>query len=615
MNNQYSDINKRNKQYQPSILMIGGNDIDRIKSYLVDRFSISYNTNPMPNVLFNYILVSFLDLPLRTEYEQGLITQEDIFSYLSSILESTHGRFHTILVNIAERQNTVHGLNSLIDDFVATNENVLLVDMRSIATDQSDFISQDGRLLVNQCYYEVAHTIINLEPCIGTREDLYKFKRVDNPFERRVIKIKNALYFRTEYSEPNLNKQTDGIFFVCSKDVSIESKKNFGAYSVVAINRKLVKQILSDERVVLVVGKQHDTRWIESQGLVEFNHYIREQYVNRKMVLIYGNCHTEPIKQYLTGCKWFVDNYEVYPWDPIHVIKDESYFKDNILAFCDLFIHQAIQENNRYGKGFASDNIISRLRMNAEVIAIPNVYHLPLFLFPRCMWDSFKWPILGNTLFFRDVFYDEIFSKMNGDIDAIANCCEDTRGISIDEIERKYDQFKTKIKEREQQWDIKVADFIELNFRKKCLFYDPNHPSGVFLYWVARHLLHLISGPMRGGGVADKPCLDTYEMDQFQMPISADVKSFFNIEYETNTSIRQYTKNAFNHREINEREYIRQYLSLEWQNTDCNWKLRMKSLAFFAKNYGRQVLVYLLLYNLKRLTPGYIKKWVKRVHG
>lgn len=124
----------------------------------------------------------------------------------------------------------------------------------------------------------------------------------------------------------------------------------------------------------------------------------------KKTVVVYGNCHTSVIIEILNQCRLFNENFEICPIKPVHMIKDPTYFKMKIFSECDIFIHQAIRKNNRYGKEFASEEIIKNLKTGCKVISIPNVYHLPTCFFPQ-YYEGIELRVNHGkvTVFFRDL--------------------------------------------------------------------------------------------------------------------------------------------------------------------------------------------------------------------
>ena len=123
---------------------------------------------------------------------------------------------------------------------------------------------------------------------------------------------------------------------------------------------------------------------LEVYGLIEYEHFEYFGTFRKKVVFVYGNCHTGPIKDALRKSKEFTDNYGIYPMPPVQDIKQAGI---NLNVFplerADVFIHQCIWEKNFYGMEYASENLIKRLEKGCKVIGIPNLYRMPKFLYPQ----------------------------------------------------------------------------------------------------------------------------------------------------------------------------------------------------------------------------------------
>jgi hypothetical protein len=75
-------------------------------------------------------------------------------------------------------------------------------------------------------------------------------------------------------------------------------------------------------------------------------------------------------------------------------------------------------------------------------------------------------------------------------------------GVPFEEVERRirsgtmdwkfaerWTTTQTILREKEKECDVKVADFVEANYRDHLLFYTQNHPSMFFLRYVAEEII------------------------------------------------------------------------------------------------------------------------------
>lgn len=228
----------------------------------------------------------------------------------------------------------------------------------------------------------------------------------------------------------------------------------------------------------------------------------------KKKVIIYGNCHAALIAKYLRTNINFNKMYTIIPIKPIqNIVKDETYIDSIKFEQCDVFIHQSIQLNNRYGIQYSSQNIIKRLKKGCRVIAIPNVYHLPMYMFPQ-YYEENEFKIKKHTLFFRDRLLDEVFESGGNEAAAKEEYLNENF-YDIESIETLWDSFICKIMDREKEWDIKLSSYLKKN-KAKILFFDPNHPNNTFFEYVIAELMKMLDVEI--GNINIKSRLDSYEM-------------------------------------------------------------------------------------------------------
>ncbi len=310
--------------------------------------------------------------------------------------------------------------------------------------------------------------------------------------------------------------------------------------------------------------------------MTELEKYKLEQKEGKKVVVVYGNCHTSVIRAYLENCKEFCENYVIYPIAYIQDIIDASYFTNEpAFSICDVFIHQSIQKNNRYGEEFSSEYILKILKNDCKIISIPNVYHLPLCFFPEYVeGGEFRDKI--NTVFFRDRIIDYYYQK-GASAKEIYSKYLDSELFAEYNFKGEFEKFIYKIKTREKDWDIKVSDFIIENYKTRQLFYDPNHPTGVFFTYVGSELLKILE-------INNPTYKNTKipELDSFEMPIYYSTAKYFLSNIQPKDVIRTYMGRKVLREDITVKKYIKQYLSMEWQNNTLPLFFRMKSLVLYT---------------------------------
>lgn len=305
----------------------------------------------------------------------------------------------------------------------------------------------------------------------------------------------------------------------------------------------------------------------------------------KKIAIIYGNCHTTAIRQVLEKSDDFNSEYAFFPIKAIQEVKDPEYFKGVVFSDCDLFIHQSIQKNNRYGEAFSSSRVMSGLKDKAEVLAIPNIYHLPMCYFPQYKEGKELKNKHGHTVFFRDDIIDTGIAH-NESVDEIVEAYLRKNFFTVQYLESLYETYITKVKKREDEWDVKISGFL-VDQRDKNLFYDPNHPREIVIE-------HICKGIMQKLGFRDCT-LDMNQMkplDDHEMPLCEDVIDFFSIKInEKELRIRK-SGNKVLRGEMYLKEYVEQYVSLLWQDSSCDEKV--KKISY--KKY--------IYYNFLNITRG-----------
>ena len=324
--------------------------------------------------------------------------------------------------------------------------------------------------------------------------------------------------------------------------------------NIETITSNVVKEI-RENGAYLVVGNSQSIS--KQNELVEFEEFVYEKYLGKDIVILYGNCHTGAVKRVLQSCKAFNMKYEIYPLKEIQEVSDSSYFESPVFRVCDVLIHQSIWEKNRYGKEYASSNIISKVKDTCKIIAMPNVYHLPICLFPQ-YYEKTELRYKNQTYFFRDKIIDE-------GIEA---------GKSLKQIAREYYEYKfdqkkicedyfkfiNKVREREKEWDISVADYINANIKTTLLFFEPNHPTGCLFNYYANIILKILGITNYEVDTID----NAVEMDSYQMPFLTEVGKALDIEYSTKGAEIRSTGVKIRKVKMDIQEYVNQYYASLW---------------------------------------------------
>ena len=288
-------------------------------------------------------------------------------------------------------------------------------------------------------------------------------------------------------------------------------------------------------------------------GYTEFNDFIPYTIYKKKMAVAYGNCHMAAVKSYLEREKMLQNTYGFYPLLPIQNIEDIQEY-DQVFERTDLFLYQQIRKENRYGECYASINILPKLSKEVKCIAIPNLYGMP-----KCLFPQLKRPSDANGLFCMfnngiDVKIQQCF-KEGISVDIIKNKIKFGGFYSDENIQRGWDEFIGKLIQREQQWDIKISDYILDNYKTKKLFAEPWHIMPILAKEMAQRTLDVL------GIKTNIDYLIESDLDIYEVFIYEDVKRALGIEY-TEKYIRK-SRFAIENNPRGDRMSIEDYLLLQ----------------------------------------------------
>lgn len=289
---------------------------------------------------------------------------------------------------------------------------------------------------------------------------------------------------------------------------------------------------------------------LTDMGYCEFSDFIPYQIFKKKMAIAYGNCHMDAIKLYLECHKEFSEEYGFYPFPMIQELKNIKLKYKSILNHCDLFFHQSIRKDNVYGKNYSSEQMLQYVMETCKVISVPNLYGLPKYLFPQLEVHR-RWQQDYLCPFFVDGNV-VAWLKDGKSKETIVKYISDGGVYEKDEIISMWENFKLKLYQREQEWDIKISDYILNNHKKERMFCDINHITSKMAKEIAVRVLKYM-------GYKGEILLELPIMDDMETIIYKDVKEALELEFEDHI-IRKYSFGAvsLNSCEMNIAEYIEQ---------------------------------------------------------
>jgi hypothetical protein len=367
----------------------------------------------------------------------------------------------------------------------------------------------------------------------------------------RFITYSQGAYEPEYYIDRNANRTFHG-----KKVYTYEEKKN-------ELNNKKI----------LVAANEHSYKEIsillENEGFVEFEDFLSIHYLGKQLVILYGNCHMMILKQYFEQQVEFVKKYFVR----LYYVGNKEIPSENDIKHCSIFIGQDIAEINEMnvqGVGF----VIDKLPQNCLHIVIPNLYGYKFFWpqvkerfdnidnlhigndrIPENDLSNLSWCSRGPVRWmigWRDSYIEKCLEDGMSIDDIIFNC-EYKDVFKEKEIKKCFYDSLNKLKLREQECDITISDYIEQNYQKEELFYDPGHPTNTLLKEIARILLEKI-------GIKEIEFLDnSYRLDSMEIFIYGCVKKALELQYDKKFMKNYERRGTLGGYPITVEEYIKQY--------------------------------------------------------
>lgn len=244
---------------------------------------------------------------------------------------------------------------------------------------------------------------------------------------------------------------------------------------------------------------------------INYLNIIKELRVKKdqKACTFYGNCQTHSLAGILAACKPFCDDYfiietpKVYHYNIISEREKTLFFTEDISFWegLDLLIYQPVKRNNRFHENLSTENLLAKLRKDANKLSILNLHFMGYF--PQCEWDKrVQTKNLKNNTFYDKYLlnYAEKYvcgggGTTNNIKEFIENALHDLEQesfISKDEIYRNISASLNELEKREAFVDVKIVDYIKANYNVMQLFYSPRHPCNELLSEYARRIQNAI---------------------------------------------------------------------------------------------------------------------------
>jgi len=269
------------------------------------------------------------------------------------------------------------------------------------------------------------------------------------------------------------------------------------------------------------------SRKLQQFGLREFDDYIYYQWINKKIVLIHGNCHLRIAKGYLESSETFIKQYAIYPNPEIHKNK-RGKIDESVIRNCDVLIHQAIRPQNPFGQKLSAEYLRKDKKPNALEIVVPNLYGLGKAFFPHSSVNERNYLLkngcdTGGMFPHADSVLDEGI-RQGKTIEEIISFAKSEDAINKDVVLDNFNIYMEKIKERERDCDIKIYDYILAHYKYERLFYDMWHPTNLVIRKYAMEILQRL-------GITDENIYFKDNLGAHEVPIYPVIKECLGLEW------------------------------------------------------------------------------------
>lgn len=221
-------------------------------------------------------------------------------------------------------------------------------------------------------------------------------------------------------------------------------------------------------------------------------------YANKKIGLVYGNCQTDLISRVLRMHKEFSNDYKMITIPKVCEYNEDSRCLEDFISNkeflqrVDLFIYQKVHKENRFSPILDTDFLVEKLSSTCKRVRIVNIYfsgYFPQYDVPHVRMGE---EIHQSGIFpFGDKFIDDMIA--NGENkDSIIEQIIQEDFIDYTKIRENAMDSIVELKNREQDSDVCITDYIIQHYKEKQLFYSLNHPIEELLIEYTNRILKYI---------------------------------------------------------------------------------------------------------------------------
>jgi tetratricopeptide (TPR) repeat protein len=307
----------------------------------------------------------------------------------------------------------------------------------------------------------------------------------------------------------------------------------------------------------------------------------------KKICIIYANCQTKLIGEYLNQSSVFNQEYQIHRF-PVHLLMEQkSTIPNELLQQAKLFIYQPVKTTHG---DRASDFILQQLPDDCRCISFPSLYFGGYF--PQYCKNLVNKRIKPNHPFGIFPYGDKNIVSLlaeNKSETEIIEILSNPDFYSAEYLSTNLHNTLAELERRESELSIKVSSFLREHYRQYYLFHTNNHPTDIIGIYIVNQILELLNFPSLGDPLAfNNPTRGI--LDNIQIPLYPSVIKHLDLTFANENSFYKYTD--FSTNQMTFKRYISEYiyLYLSTQGADVH---EFKSINFARENKLSEAIIEL----------------------
>ena len=293
----------------------------------------------------------------------------------------------------------------------------------------------------------------------------------------------------------------------------------------------------------------------------------------KKLCVIYANCQNSIVAEYLNKSTHFNREYTIKRFSVHILMAQETTIPDQILRQAKLFIYQPVKDIHEER---SAKYLLDKLPSDCQRISFPSLYFKGYF--PQLCKNPEIKIIKPNHPFGLIPHGDSNIISMleeGKNEPEIIKELEAPDFYNLEFLVSNLNDTLNTLSQRESQLDIKVSDFIKMNYQDYRLFYTQNHPTDILGMYVVNQILQLLNLPVLGNPLALNS-FDRGVLDKSQIPIYPSVIKHLNLSFVKRDT--NYAYDAFATTEMSFDRYISEYIELHNSTSESSNSYYFKAI-------------------------------------